>query len=187
MTDLTHISWDQFPSDVQPRDRVARNFRFYELTRSEIAERLMIDNTFPTIVELRAAIYLCRRILQPVRDEFGSYTPNSVFRSQELERVLKNKRADWASKSQHTKGQACDIEIPGVPTMELSRWVSEHLDFDQVICECYNIAQGANSGWLHVSLVPPGMGHNRMSILSYVIDPLKGKYVYVNGLKESPQ
>ncbi len=109
-----------------------------------------------------------------------------MFRSQELERALKKKRRPWVSTSQHTRGLACDIEVSGIPTMDLARWVSENLEFDQVICECFNPAKGPNSGWVHVSLVPPGMGTNRREILSYVLDPTRGKYVYVNGLRESP-
>lgn len=90
------------------------------------------------------------------------------------------------SASQHTRGLACDIEVSGILTMDLARWVSENLEFDQVICECFNPAKGPNSGWVHVSLMPPGMGTNRREILSYVLDPTIGKYVYVNGLRESP-
>jgi hypothetical protein len=109
-----------------------------------------------------------------------------VYRSQDLERAIKKKRRPWVSTSQHTKGQACDIEVAGIPTMDLARWVSENIDFDQLICECFNPVKGPNSGWVHVSLVPPGMGDNRREIMSYVLDPSRGKYVYVNGLKESP-
>lgn len=185
MADLTKVAWDAFPADAGPHDRVSANFRFCELTRSETASRLRIDNSFSGPRELRAAVFLCRNVLEPVRDEFGRYSPNSVFRCQELERALKKKRADWISKSQHTLGQACDIEIPGMPTLELAAWVTRHLAYDQVICECYDPAQGPNSGWVHVSIVPPGYGENRQLALSYVVDPATGKYVYVNGLRET--
>ncbi len=186
MADLINVPWDEFPIDAKHGDRVSENFRFYELSRSETADRLMIDNSFTSLEEVRSTVYLCRNMLQPVRNEFGRFSPNSVFRSQELERALKKKRKSWISKSQHTKGQACDIEIPGVSTMDLARWVTGNLEFDQVICECFNAAKGPNSGWVHVSLVPPGMGENRRDILSYVMNPGTGKYVYVNGLQESP-
>ncbi|MDO8596102.1 MAG: D-Ala-D-Ala carboxypeptidase family metallohydrolase [Sulfuricaulis sp.] len=185
MADLTQISWDAFPADAGPDDRVSADFKFYELTRSETATRLRIDNSFPSTRELRAAVFLCRNVLQPVRVSLGRFSPNSVFRCQELERALKKKRADWVSKSQHTLGQACDIEIPGMATLELAEWVTKNLEFDQVICECYDPAKGPNSGWVHVSIVPPGLGENRKASLSYVVDPATGKYVYVKGLKET--
>ena len=145
-----------------------------------------IDNSFAAADELYGAVYLCRNVLQAVRNEFGVFTPNSVYRSQELERALKRKPDDWVSNSQHTRGQACDIEVPGMPTIELARWVSGNLEFDQVICECYNAAKGPNSGWVHVSLLPPGMGENRRNVMSYVMDHNTGKYVYIEGLRESP-
>jgi hypothetical protein len=185
MTDLTRISWDAFPADAGPEDLVSPDFKFYELTRSETATRLRIDNSFPGTQELRAAVYLCRNVLQPVRAALGRFSPNSVFRCQELERALKKKRADWTSKSQHALGQACDIEIPGMPTLDLADWVTKHIEFDQVICECYDPAKGPNSGWVHVSIVPPGLGENRKASLSYVISPATGKYVYVKGLQET--
>lgn len=183
MADLTGVSWDKFPLRVNPNDRVSKNFSFYELTGSETAERLTIDNRFARVAEARAAVYLCRKVLQPIRDKFGRFSPNSVFRCQELERALKKKRSDWVSASQHTLGQACDIEIPGMPTLELAEWVARNLEFDQIICECYDPAKGPNSGWVHVSLVPPGMGENRRKLTSFVIDPRSGKYVYVAGLR----
>ena len=55
-----------------------------------------------------------------------------------------------------------------------------------MICECFNADKGPNSGWVHVSKVPPGRGQNRHKVLSYVMDPDTGKYVYVDGLHESP-
>jgi uncharacterized protein YcbK (DUF882 family) len=185
VADLSGTTWDEFPVDAKQDDLVSRNFRLRELTKSETASRLRINNSFPSRAELRAAVYLCRNVLQPVREALGPFSPNSVFRGQALERVLKKKRADWTSGSQHTLGQACDIEIPGMPTLQLAEWVTRHLNFDQVICECYDPAEGRNSGWVHVSIVPPGAGLNRRKQLSFVVDPATGKYVYVNGLQET--
>jgi hypothetical protein len=185
MANLIDRPWDQFTRNTDPRDRISPNFRFYELTRSETAARRNIDNTFDALDSLQAAVFLCRHVLQPVRDQFGRFSPNSVYRSQELERALKKRRRDWISKSQHTTGRACDIEIPGMPTIDLARWVSDNLEYDQVICECYNAAKGPNSGWVHVSVNPPGQGRNRAKRLSYVMDTAQAKYVYVDGLRAS--
>ena len=185
MANLTRISWNEITRSAGPDDRVAKNFKLYELTRSETAARRGIGNDFENVRQLRNAVYLCRNVIQRVRNEFGSFVPNSVYRSQALERALKNKRSDWVSKSQHTKGQACDIEIAGMQTIDLAQWVVDNLEFDQVICECYNAAKGPNSGWVHVSLLPPGAKGNRRNVLSYVWDTSSGKYVYVDGLRES--
>ena len=98
---------------------------------------------------------------------------------------MKSKPDGWVSKSQHTRGQACDIEVPGQSTLKLAQWIAANLEFDQVICECYNPAKGPNSGWVHVSIVPPGMGNNRGKELSFIKDPASNKYVFVDGLTAS--
>ncbi len=171
---------------VAPEDRVARYFKLYELTKSETADRQRIDNRIPTDEVLRSAVNLARQVLDPLREAFGSYSPNSVFRSQALERALKNKPSSWMSTSQHTLGWACDVEIVAKPTLELAQWCARHLaQFDQIICECYDPRKGPNSGWVHVSLVPPGRGSNRRQSLSYVVDPRTGRLAYVNGLQAS--
>lgn len=173
---------------LNPASRVSRNFQVNELTRSELASRRGIDNRLADEQQLHAAIQLARRVLQPIRDAFGAFTPNSVYRSQELERALKNKPATWLSTSQHSRGEACDIEIAGLATLELAAWARDHLaDFDQIICECYDPRRGPNSGWVHISLKGPGMGRNRRQCLSYVVAPDSGQLVYVQGLQETTQ
>lgn len=185
--DLTGMPLDRLVlAELKPRALIAPNFRAYELTRSELASRRGIANGFEQEAHLRAAVHLARQVLQPVRDAFGSFTPNSVYRSQALERALKNKPATWLSTSQHARGEACDIEIVGMPTLELAIWARDHLaDFDQIICECYDPRKGPNSGWVHISLKPPGSSPNRRQCLSYVVDPGSGRLAYVNGLQAS--
>lgn len=182
MADRTRLAWNRWPLRCDPQDRVSENFRFYELTASELAQRRGIPNAFDSAAQVRAAVYLCRNVLQPLRDAFGRFAPNSVFRSQALERTLKGKPARWTSPSQHCLGEACDVEIPGKATLELARWAAQHLPYDQIICECYDPALGANAGWVHISLRPPGGAANRKELLSYVRDARSGEFVYVAGL-----
>lgn len=172
-------------AELAPQDLIAPNFKLYELTRSDLASRLGVDNGFPSDRELRAAVHLAREVLQRIRKEFGSFTPNSVFRSQALERALKRKPAGWLSTSQHTLGCACDVEIVGKSTLELARWAADNLpQFDQIICECHDPREGPNSGWVHISLRPPKQGENRRQLLSYI--RAGGRWVYVPGLQASP-
>jgi len=182
--DLSQLPLAQITlASLPPRALIAPNFRAYELTQSELATRRGIANGFESEQHLRSAIHLARQVLQPVRDALGAFTPNSVYRSQALERALKNKPATWLSTSQHTRGEACDIEIVGMPTLALAAWVRDHLpDYDQIICECHDPRQGPNSGWVHVSLKAPGQGSNRRQCLSYVPDA-NGRLVYVAGLQ----
>ncbi len=183
MADLRRIRWDRFPARPKHHDRVSKNFWFGDLTRSDLADRLGIRNSFTSVTHVRAAVYLCRSVLQPMRDEFGAFSPNSVYRCQGLERALKKKPPSWSSSSQHTAGEACDVTIPGVATLELARWVERNLEFDQLICECYDPAKGPSSGWVHVSLRPPGARENRRQLLSYIFDHDRRSYVYVDGLR----
>lgn len=187
MTDLSTAPLEEINlADLTPLDLIAPNFRAYELTKSETASRLGISNAFPGNAELRAAVYLARQVLQPIRDAFGGFTPNSVFRGQSLERAMKNKPTGWISTSQHTQGCACDVEIPGKSTLELAQWARDNLaEFDQIICECYDPREGPNSGWVHISIKAPGQGGNRHALLSYIRDPGSGQMLYVQGLRES--
>lgn len=186
MRNLSSVTWSRFPLNAQPDDLVSAHFRFCELTVSETCERLLLDNAFPEAAVCCCAVYLCREVMEPVYRKFGPYIPNSVYRSQALERALKKMPGTWVSASQHTLGQACDIQVPGVSNMKLATWIAESLDFDQLILECHNAARGQDSGWVHVSIVPPGMGTHRRNVLSYVMDPDANQYVYVDGLRETP-
>jgi len=182
--DLSQTPLEQINlAQLAPRTLIAPNFRAYELTQSDLASRRGIANGFDSEQHLRSAIHLARHVLQAVRDAFKAFTPNSVYRSQALERVLKNKPSTWVSTSQHATGEACDIEIVGMPTLALAAWARDHLDdFDQIICECYDPRVGPNSGWVHISLKAPGQGSNRRQCLSYVPDA-SGRLVYVTGLQ----
>ena len=187
MTDRSADKLDDFRrEELSPSDLVAPNFRLYELTKSEIAARQGIDNSFASDRHLQSAVHLAREVLQPIRNAFGPITPNSVYRGQALERALKKRPASWISSSQHTRGEACDVEVVGTSTLDLANWAAQNLaDFDQIICECYDPRNGPNAGWVHISLRRPGNGENRQKLLSYVRDPMSARFVYVNGLTSS--
>jgi len=176
-------------ADLDPMDKVSPNFRAYELTVSDLAMRRGIDNGFDSDEHLRNAVFLARTVLQPIREAYDrGFTPNSVFRSQALERTLKNRPSTWISNSQHTRGCACDIEISGVPTLDLAKKAAQLLKgrFDQIICECYDPRKGPNSGWVHISaLADDAARDNRGELLSYIWDAGAGGMVYVNGLRAS--
>lgn len=186
MIDYSQTPVSAIALDLGPTAKVSTHFSLYELMRSETASRLGIDNRFPDLDTLRAAVHLCRAVLEPIRTAHGPFTPNSVFRCQALERALKNQAASWKSSSKHAIGCACDVEVPGLATLELAHWAETNLpDFDQIICECYNPAEGPNSGWVHIALLPPGKGANRRELRSYIKNPATGKFAYVEGLRES--
>ena len=142
-----------------------------EFTKSQTAERKGIDNT-PEGEHLEAAQALFENVVQPVRDHFGPTVINSGYRSPAL-----NEAVGGSSTSQHCKGQAADIEVPGIPNADLAQWIVDNVDFDQVILEFYTPGI-PDSGWVHVSYKADG--DNRKSILTAMKE--NGKTVYKPGI-----
>ena len=121
------------------------NFSLLELTKSQTAERKGIDNT-PSPEHQENLKLLCTHILQPVRDHFERVVSvSSGYRSPELCTAIGSKIT-----SQHAKGQAADFEIYGLSNRELSIWIHENLEYDQLIHEYWK-KEDPSSGWVHCS------------------------------------
>ena len=151
--------------------RLSKNFTLEEYTKSQTALRQGIDNT-PEGEHLEAAKALFENVVQPIRDTFGPTVINSGYRS-----PLLNEAVGGSSRSQHCKGEAADIECPGIPNAEVAEWIVAHLDFDQVILEFYTPGI-PDSGWVHVSYKTDDT--NRESILTAM--KIDGKTVYREGI-----
>ena len=129
--------------------KLSKNFSLAEMTKSQTAIRMGLANN-PSEAQVENLRILCERVLQPVRDHFGKVvTVSSGYRDIVLSRAIGS-----SDKSQHGKGQAADIEIFSIPNNELSDWIKENLMFDQLILEYFDINEGVNSGWVHVSYNP---------------------------------
>ena len=150
--------------------KLSKNFSLAEFTKSQTALRMDIDNT-PQGEHLENAIELFEYVVQPVRDNFGPTVINSGYRSPEL-----NNAVGGSSRSQHCRGQAADIECPGVPNAEVANWIVDNVPFDQVILEFYTPGI-PDSGWVHVSYNAEG---NRENVLTALKEG--GKTVYRSGL-----
>jgi len=140
-----------------------------EATKSVTALRLNIDNT-PNGTALNNMKILAEKIFEPLREWVGGPIKiTSMYRSPDLCLALGSK-----SSSQHTKGQAMDIDdIYGHKTnKEMFYWIKENLEFDQMIWEFGN---EDNPDWLHISYVDSENNRNR--ILKAVKDQGKTKYV----------
>ena len=107
---------------------LTKNFTLEELTKSETALRHNMDNS-PGQAEVDSLLALAENVLQPVRDHFARGVKcNSGYRSLEV-----NQKVGGSRNSDHIRGQACDIEIPGVPNAELAEWIKNNLQFNQLI------------------------------------------------------
>lgn len=155
--------------------KLTNNFTLEELTKSETALRQGIDNT-PTVEVVENLKVLCEKVLQPVRDHFGrGVKVNSGFRSLAVNAAVGG--VQGAKPSDHTRGMAADIEIPGLPNAELAEWIEANLEFTQVILEFYT--QGVpDSGWVHVSYDPKNLKKQSLTAVKQ-----EGKTVYLPGLQ----
>ena len=125
--------------------RLSDHFSLYELTRSDIAKRLGIDNR-PSESVVASLRYLAVR-LETVRDVLGGMPMevSSGFRCLALNKVLRSKDT-----SDHVKGLAVDFTCPafGSPVEVCLAIVATDIDFSQLILEY--------GDWCHISFPAPG-------------------------------
>lgn len=115
-----------------------------------------LDNT-PGVLATQKLKALVKNLLDPVREMYGfPICVNSGFRT-----VAVNTAIGGATKpiSQHTKGEAADIET--VDNARLFYLIQDNFDFDQLIWEEGNNLQ---PDWIHVSYKAKG---NRNQILKF--------------------
>ncbi|MBH9537889.1 D-Ala-D-Ala carboxypeptidase family metallohydrolase [Novosphingopyxis sp. YJ-S2-01] len=124
--------------------KLSEHFTLAEMTASQVAARQGIDNSAGPD-EIAALRRLCERVLEPVRRHFDRpVIISSGYRSPALNRAIGGSAA-----SQHSLGEAADFTIPGVPNIEVARWMETHLNYDQLIYEF------GPAGWIHVSYRQP--------------------------------
>ena len=128
--------------------RLSPHFTLGEMTKSQAALRLGLAND-PSAEQIESLIILCTEVLEPVRAEFElPVIVNSGYRAEAVNRVIGGKGT-----SQHCRGEAADIEIPGVDNLIIYQWIHDaDTSFDQLILEYY-IEHEPGSGWVHVSYV----------------------------------
>lgn len=152
--------------------QLTTNFSLEELVKSETALRKNLPND-PTVDVVQSLNLLCEKVLQPVRDHYGKGVKvNSGYRAPDV-----NAAVGGSKTSDHCKGQAADIEIPGLPNAELAEWIRDNLEFTQVILEFYT--KGVpDSGWVHVSYDPANLKKQTLTAVKQ-----DGKTVYLPGLE----
>ena len=151
--------------------QLTTNFSLHELSKSETALRMGLDNT-PDDEATENLRLLCEKVLQPVRDHYGKGVKvNSAYRSPES-----NAAVGGSKTSDHCKGMAADIEIPGVANADLAQWIMDNLDYTQLILEFYTPGI-PDSGWVHVSYDP-----NNLKKQELTATKVAGKTQYLPGL-----
>jgi hypothetical protein len=139
-------------------DPLSKYITYGEAIKSATAKRLGIDNT-PNGEQLTCMIDVANKVFDPVREFIGGkLDPSSFFRSE----ILNAATTGSAKNSQHTKGQAIDIDCDtyGIGNNKLVfDFIKANLEFDQLIWEFGNNEQ---PDWVHVSYVK---GKNRGNVL----------------------
>ena len=149
--------------------RLSKNFALSEITHSNTAKRLGIDNE-PTETHLQNMQHLVDDILQPLRDGVGPIRISSGYRNPSLNRAI-----GGSVSSQHCKGEALDIQFWEMGKMNnkviYDFILDSNMEFDQMINE-FDFA------WIHISLKDKG---NRKQVLeAYKDEDGDTKYKYAN-------
>jgi len=151
--------------------QLTANFSLHEMCKSETALRMGLDNT-PDDEATENLRTLCEQVLQPIREHYGKGVKvNSAYRSPES-----NSAVGGSKTSDHCKGMAADIEIPGVANADLAQWIMDNLDYTQLILEFYTPGI-PDSGWVHVSYDP-----NNLKKQELTATKVAGKTTYLPGL-----
>jgi zinc D-Ala-D-Ala carboxypeptidase len=151
--------------------KLTENFTLSEMVKSETALRHGLDNT-PGDTEIANLRQLAANVLQPIRNHYRTGVKvNSGYRAPNVNAAVGGSRT-----SDHTRGQAADIEIPGIANAALAEWISKHLKFTQLILEFYTPGV-PDSGWVHVSYNPADLKCQVMTAMRE-----NGKTVYKPGL-----
>lgn len=127
-------------------EKLSANFSMKEFVASNTAKRKGIDNN-PSLEHAEAALELFEHIVQPIRDHFGT----SIFLSSGYRSHALNKAIGGSQTSQHSKGEAVDIDMDdrkGPENEDIFHYIRKNLPFDQLIWE---FGDSKRPDWVHVS------------------------------------
>ena len=157
--------------EFKPPEKISEHITWDEAIGSDTATKKGIDNT-PTPEVVGVMKETAERLFEPVRRFWKiPIAVISLYRSPKTDKALKDDKGKLyksAKKvSQHTKGQAIDIDAHvygNISNRQIFEYFLNELVFDQLIWEFGNDQE---PDWVHVSYVP----NPRMQVLK----SLKGK------------
>jgi hypothetical protein len=134
-----------------------------EFERSDAATNYGISNSMNS-GQLAKAMALAENCFEPIREHLGKpIRVNSGYRSPAV-----NKRIGGALTSQHSLGEAIDLDLHD---RDLFEWIIDNVTFDQLIYEAGNDTEAA---WFHISYRE---GHNRKQVLRMIKKGGKSTYI----------
>ena len=141
-------------------NNISQHITYSEATRTSAK----IDNT-PNAQQLEAMRLIAENVFEPLRAMIGvPIYITSFFRSEKVNATIGGRKS-----SQHCKGEAMDIKLPG-RNKELFETIRDHLPFDQLI---YEFGTDREPAWVHVSYKAIG---NRGEVLRAKM--VNGRVVY---------
>ena len=149
---------------------ISKHLELAELIRSESAKRAGISN-MPTPEHIANLKKLAENVFEKVREHFNRpILISSGYRSIDLNKIIKG-----AQSSQHSTGEAIDIDMDGtdVTNKEIFEFIKFNVSFDQLIWE---FGTDKNPDWVHVSY--ESSGKQRKQILK--AKKINGKTIYEN-------
>lgn len=155
---------------AQISDRLSKHFMLREMTTT--SSGLANQPASPQVLANMRT--LCEQILEKVRAHYGRpVIIHSGYRSPAV-----NKAVGGSPTSQHVKGEAVDFHVSGHSVYEVATWISETLDYDQLILE--NFLPGLpTSGWVHCSFAINNRGQD--------LTKFKGSKIYYPGIILRPE
>ena len=134
-----------------------------EFERSDAAIKHGINNSMNS-GQLAKAMALAINCFEPIREYLGKpIRVNSGYRSPAV-----NKRIGGALTSQHSLGEAIDLDLHD---RDLFEWIIDNVVFDQLIYEAGNDTEAA---WFHISYRE---GRNRKQVLRMIKKGGKSTYI----------
>ena len=155
--------------------RLSKNFTLKELTKSNTALRLGINNE-PSKEGILKLTLLATELLQPLRNEVGSIRITSGYRSPQLSETIGS-----SSNSQHCRYEAVDMQYVKRGKMDnlkiYNALIDLGLDYDQCILE-FGDSTATNDpdypAWIHLSWKV--VDNRKQTLVAYKDDNNKIKY-----------
>lgn len=131
--------------------RLSESYTIADLSRKAVFPHNIVPQNGLSVSDIVCNLkHLAVNIIEPLRAKYPKIRINSGFRQ-------------GTSNSQHNKGQAVDIQIPGASAStytEMAKWIAKNLPFDQFILE------HGKAVWIHLSY-NPALGTQRGQKLTY--------------------
>jgi len=151
--------------------RLSEHLDLAEIIRSDSAKRNGISN-MPTEEHIANFKLLAEAIFEPIRNHFRvPIIISSGYRSKEL-----NAAIGGSATSQHSKGEAVDIDMDGTPNgvsnVDVFEYIKGNLPFDQLLAE---FPINGDISWVHVSYSSTGKQRGQILVTKKVNE----KTVYI--------